>query len=65
MDWSIPWRSCGTFSGSKPLAPVPHVQHDGVGLDLGVERDLGGAGPFGGVDRGFSSRIEEGAEAYR
>ena len=50
--------------GVETLAPVPHEQHDGAGLDLGVERDLRGLRPFGGVDRGLPGRIEEGAEAF-
>ena len=54
----------GDVGGIEPLAAVAHEQHDGAGLDLGVERDLRGSGPFGGVDRGFPGRIEEGAEPF-
>ena len=48
--------------GVEPVAPVADEEHHHVGLDLGVERDLGGAGPFGGVDGGFPGGIEQGAQ---
>ena len=60
MDWAMPTILRHAI-GVEPVAPVTDEEHHHVGLDLGVERDLGGAGPFGGVDGGFPGGIEQGA----
>ena len=48
--------------GVEAPAPVAHVEHDRVGLDLGVERDLVGPGPLGRVHGGLAGRIEQRAQ---
>ena len=51
----------GYGGGIEAVPPITHEEHHHVGLDLGVEGDLGGAGPLGGVDGGFPGRIEQSA----